>query len=291
MALLFSESFGAYAAIADFITYGISNFPSGVTDSIDPVGGYNSAPSYKSLSSSSSASSISLFPYVFAPASNELRFGFWFKTSSGATGDSSSSSRGVCCFFDSTVVKWMGIRLSTTGKIAWVNLRSTISSTVDYIGATVINDGQHHWVEGRVILGGALNGTVQIWVDGTQEINQTAVTNDGGTGLTCTSMVRLQIGTTLNLSGFSQWLSHIMVWDISGAGLTTYLGPARIEYLAPNAAGTNSALTPTSGANYTTVNEQVANLDTSYVEGATSGLIDTYNYTNLATSQIGRAHV
>ena len=284
MALLLSESFGAYAAIADFATYGISNSTSLATDSIDSVGGYNAAPAYKGLTSGGSGSASLLFPYVFAPASNELRFGFWIKTSASAAGDSNANSKGVLMFFDSTVVKYMGIRLTSTGKIGWTNLKTAISSTIDYTGSISVNDGQQHWVEGRVILGGATNGTVQTWVDGIADINQTSVTNDGATGLTCTSMVRLQLGYTFVASASAQWLSHIMVWDISGAGLTTYLGPARIEYLAPNAAGTNSALTPTSGANYTTVNEQVANLDTSYVEGATSGLIDTYNYTNLATS-------
>ena len=286
MALLFSESFGAYSVVADLLSYGISDSASQATDSIDSVGGYNAAPAYKGLTSASSGSATLLFPYVFAPASNELRFGFWVKTSSGAVGDGNANSKGVLIFFDSTLVKWMGVRLSGTGKIGWTNLKGGVSSAIDYTGAISVNDGQHHWIEGRVVLGAASNGTVQTWVDGVQDINQTAVTNDGGLGLTCTSMVRLQLGYTFVANASSQWLSHVMVWDTSGTILNGYLGPARIEYLIPNAAGTNAQLTPTSGANYTTVNEQVQNFDTSYVEGATSGLIDTYNYGNLSSTAL-----
>ena len=287
MALLFTESFGPYATLTDFATYGITHTNAYSTDSIDSTGGYNSAPAYKVVATNTDLYSTLVYPLGFAPASNELRFGFWWKITAGALGSTVNYAGfpSTICFLDSTLTKWMALRLSSTGVVGWANLKTGNNAACDYVGSgATIADGQHHWVEGRVILGGASNGTVQVWVDGVLEINQTSVTNDGGTGLTCTSMTRVQMGAFMHTSSATQWLSHVMVWDTGGSAFTGYLGPSRIEYLTPNAAGSNSALTPTSGANYTNVNEQVANLDTNYVEGATSGLIDTYNYTALAAT-------
>ena len=75
-----------------------------------------------------------------------------------------------------------------------------------------------------------------------------------------------------------------MVWDTSGSGMIGYTGPSRIETITPNAAGDVSGLTPTSGANYTTVNETVPNFDTNYVESAIATTIDLYNYTTLSVT-------
>ena len=291
MALLFSESFGAVAALTDFISYG-SSIPganAGSTDTIDTTGGYNSQPAYKCVvGSPGSLSSYISYPTMTAPTSNEIRFGFWLKLTSGATNGNSSNAttQGIFALFDSALSKYVSLRLSaTTGKLGFLNMSTGANLTNPvYTGTITVADGQSHFVEGRIILSDALAGTFQTWIDGVADINQTGISNGGGFGLTAAALVKVQVGTWCGTVNNTQWLSHIMVWDTSGTAMNGYLGPARVEYLAPNAAGTNSALTPTSGANYTTVNEQVANFDTSYVEGATSGLIDTYNYTNLATS-------
>lgn len=283
MALLFTESFGEYSAFADFAKYGISSTISIGTDTIDATGGYNGLPAYKSTANSSGLVTLENFPQVIAPASNELRFGFWFKVTSGAT-HGTNSSWGSVAFWDSSLSHGMGVKLSSTERIGWFNLKSVAPGGVDYSGATAINDGQHHWIEGRVVLSGSNGGTVQIWVDGILEINQTGVTNNGGFGLDCTNMTRVSVGGVLQTNTASQWLSHVMVWDTSGSTFNGYMGPMYTQYLAPNGAGTNSGLTPTAGANYTNVNEQVINQDTNYVEAATSGTKDTYAYADLGTS-------
>ena len=289
MALLFSESFGAVTTLADFLLYG-SAYPgasSGSTDTIDVTGGYNSQPAYKvNIVSGGAINSHITYPVFTTPVANEIRFAFWWKLTSGAINNAANAGGSIGAFtlFDATSAHWFNIRLSA-GKVGVSIVRGSGSfSGGDYVGSASINDGQHHFIEGRIILSDAAAGTVQVWVDGVADINQTGISNGGGFGLSAAAFVKLQLGCWIGTNTANQWLSHVMVWDTSGTAMNGYLGPARVEYLAPNAVGTNSALTPTSGANYTTVNEQVVNLDTSYVEGATSGLIDTYNYTNFATS-------
>ncbi len=124
-----------------------------------------------------------------------------------------------------------------------------------------------------------------MWVDGVLDINQTGVTNDGGSGKTAQDFTRLYVknfaisSTATNYT----WVSHVLVWDTTGPYINGYQGPIRLESANPNAAGDSSQMTPVGAAsNYQCVDETVSNQDTDYVEDSTSGHIDLYNYATLS---------
>lgn len=282
MTLLFSEGFGAYAAQADLANYGISSVGSLVYAA---NGGYNNAPCFQFSTGGVYTANYMDFTNPFAaPASNEIRFAFWFKAASGSM-HALGESRSSVSISNLTGTNAIDVRLTGTGQIAIhaLNPTANLFSTGNYyVGSGSYNDGQPHFVEVRAVVAGSLGGTFQVWVDGTQEINQVGISNDGGLGLTATDLRRVWLSLwTTNVVAFT---SHVMVWDTSGTGMTGYIGPSTIVTLWPNAVGDLSGLSPSSGANYTTVNEAVANFDTNYVEAATSGLSDLYNYTTLSTT-------
>jgi hypothetical protein len=77
----------------------------------------------------------------------------------------------------------------------------------------------------------------------------------------------------------------LIVWDNqngSQAGDITStnlpIGPKRIRTAWPTGAGTNTHFTPDSGSNYTRVNENPPDGDTSYVQDSNSGDRDSYAF-------------
>jgi len=63
-----------------------------------------------------------------------------------------------------------------------------------------------------------------------------------------------------------------------------FLGDVRIVAIFPDAIGTYSQWTPTSGDNYTCVDETTPNDDSDYVATSGIGNIDTYNFESLPVS-------
>jgi hypothetical protein len=70
--------------------------------------------------------------------------------------------------------------------------------------------------------------------------------------------------------------------DTGSAPHNTFLGDVRVQVLQPNGAGSSTQLTPSSGANYTTVDE-LPYSEADYVSGSTSGLRDLYTLTDIGT--------
>jgi len=81
-------------------------------------------------------------------------------------------------------------------------------------------------------------------------------------------------------------------WDIqiddfyiagsNGSYNNDFLGDVRIDVINPNGAGNHTDLTPSAGSNYDCVNEAIID-ESDYVEGATTGLIDSYAYPDVPT--------
>lgn len=76
----------------------------------------------------------------------------------------------------------------------------------------------------------------------------------------------------------------LYVCDASGSVNNDFLGDCRVECLLPSGAGTNTAFTASTGANYTCVDENPATDDTDYVESSTATQKDTYAMGNLSST-------
>ena len=119
-------------------------------------------------------------------------------------------------------------------------------------------------------------GTVDVHCNGVSVVSFTGDTRNGGTS-TNIDTIAFQ-GTTA--VGNVNYIDDVYFCDDSGlAPYNTFLGDVRVYTLVPDAAGSSTQLTPSSGANYTTVDE-LPYSSTDYVSG-TAGQTDLYSTANL----------
>lgn len=85
-------------------------------------------------------------------------------------------------------------------------------------------------------------------------------------------------------SGWFFDFDDIYICDGNGSTNNNFLGDCRIETLYPSGAGTTTAWTASTGANYTCVDETTSNGDTDYVETSTATTKDTYAMGDLTST-------
>lgn len=117
-------------------------------------------------------------------------------------------------------------------------------------------------------------GTCEVRVNGSSVINFTGDTRNGG-GSTIDTV------SFLSYSGaYYTYVDDFYICDDSGAApYNTFLGDIRIHTLSPSGAGSLTQMTPSSGANYTTVDE-LPYSGTDYVRGS-AGQVDLYTASDL----------
>lgn len=121
------------------------------------------------------------------------------------------------------------------------------------------------------------SGVIQLKVDGVLDIDYSGDTLTGAN----TTFDNIYFVTNSSTDGGILFVDDLAFNDVAGAVDNSWPGDGRIIMLLPNAAGDVTQLTPSTGANYTCVDERPHNSDTDYVEG---GTLDTYDLYNLAAS-------
>lgn len=114
-------------------------------------------------------------------------------------------------------------------------------------------------------------GNIEVRIDNAVVANFTGDTRNGGTSTDLDSI--LFSGSQNNTNITLNW-KDIYVLNTSGARLNDFLGPRRVHSLVATGAGATTGLTPSTGANWTCIDEQPA-VQTDYVTG-TPGAKDTY---------------
>jgi hypothetical protein len=122
-------------------------------------------------------------------------------------------------------------------------------------------------------------GTVEVRVNSAVVATFTGDTRNGGTS---TNIDLVGIGSN-NLTGTSYFDNFYVCNDAGVAPYNTYLGDIRINTLVPNGAGSSTGFTPSTGANYTTVDELPFSA-TDYVTASASGTRDLYTMSDLSGS-------
>lgn len=118
-------------------------------------------------------------------------------------------------------------------------------------------------------------GTAVVRLNGVPVINFTGDTKNGGTNTTIDA-----VGCGV-ASGVTGLFDDLYICDALGsAPHNTFLGDVRVYTNTPSGAGTSTQFTPSSGANYTTVDELPYSA-TDYNTGTTPGLKDTYAMSDL----------
>lgn len=102
-------------------------------------------------------------------------------------------------------------------------------------------------------------------------------------------------GQRISSSGSASWIDGLYVCDNTGsAPYNTFLGDFRITSQVPAGAGATTQWTPSTGANWATLDENPHNGDTDYVEDSTSGHRDLYTlstFVSTATTIFAVKHI
>lgn len=115
-------------------------------------------------------------------------------------------------------------------------------------------------------------GVVQLWVNGVSVLNLTAQ----NTKATANSTVS-QFGLT---AGGTTGIACDIIWS------TTRINDCRVECFVPTGAGSHTAFTPSTGANWQNVDEVPPNGDTDYNSTPTVNAIDTFAHGALTSAPL-----
>lgn len=140
-----------------------------------------------------------------------------------------------------------------------------------------------HYYEAKVVLNASGAGSCIVQLDGLTVLTLTGVTTSSVTA-SVNAIMLIQPGS----SGLTAYFDDLYVCDAVDATTTQgranndFLGDIRVASLFPSAAGDSTGWTPSVGANYTTVDENPANL-TDYVSAVatTPGTRDLYQLGDL----------
>ena len=119
-------------------------------------------------------------------------------------------------------------------------------------------------------------GRVVVKYENVTVIDYTGDTKNAGTN---TSVDSVRIG---RFDGIAAYFDDFWLCDAAGSTHNTFLGVARVRTLSPSGAGTDTQMTPSTGANYACIDE-VPYSATDYVTGA-AGQRDTYAVADLPAS-------
>ena len=290
MSVLFTEGFDNMGA-SDGATYGkwfsaiTTNGTNAATSSRSIITGRfgsGSALQMSGYGGVASSSSQVQNTYQLAADKQTLFLGFGFLTNGSASGvalfsllDNAQTAQ-LDIRFDGTLHPYVtrnGTTLCTSSAQLTNNQWSFIELGA-FISATT------GWVELRV------NSTLVASYYGTGTSRATA---NGNTQNSAVASVRYAVQGFNIGSGLSCTFQYddVVINDNSGTVNNDFLGDVRVIGLLPNAGGTYSQLARTGGTasgNFTAVDENPIDGDTSYVATAAVGALDTYKYPSLPVS-------
>ena len=172
------------------------------------------------------------------------------------------------------------IRINGSGFIEFYRGGTKIGTST---GHAAIGASTWHFYEIKLTLTTATTSTVEVRLDGVTVLTITGVATAASTGdVTSLSIQGMGFG-----SAASYW-DDMYICNTSGSVANDFLGDCTVKVLVPTAAGDTTQWTPSTGSNYTTVDEIPAN-STDYVSDSTSGHRDLYNITDL-TGVIGAVY-
>ena len=187
---------------------------------------------------------------------------FNFKTSAGT---------GLIWYYREAGTSHLLVELTAANKIIVKRGDGTTLAT----GTTTITNATWFYLQIKAKIHDT-TGSVQIKVNGTDEINISGVdTRNGATGV----VDNIWMGES------SQREYDDMVFmDTSGSSLNDFLLERRIETLLVDGAGATTQWTPSAGANFENVDDPISGIDddTTYNKSSTTGQKDTFSFGNLS---------
>lgn len=205
----------------------------------------------------------------------------WFVSFAFKAGSRSGSNLRIVSARDSTTNQLDLFLQATTGRLYLA--RNVGATILDTSTLSPIMTDTWHFIEWKITIANSISADSNIVkVDGVQVLNL-AATTDTQQSANATADNFQFTGTNT-----SHTFDDIVICDASGSFNNDFLGANRVRYIIANGNGNYSDLTGSdsnSTDNYLLVDDNPPDDDTTYVQSATSGHIDTYAHENTTSGQ------
>jgi hypothetical protein len=171
----------------------------------------------------------------------------------------------------------IGVFLTATGELQ-IKLGSTVLGTT--VGSALLLD-TWYWLELKVLVDNAA-GAYELRIGESTVLSDTGLDTQVGANAYYDA-VRLSVPYT---STSTPSFDDFYICNSAGTTNNDFLGNVKVLAIFPDGAGTVNDFAPSAGANFTCIDEQIVDDDTSYVESSTSGNKDTYNYEDISDFNI-----
>lgn len=203
------------------------------------------------------------------PASTKTVIGFAIKMTNAGVAQNETFLMG-----DTGSTVHLTIQRWTSNTVRLTRGDPNAGGTVLATSAGGVWDNNWHYMEISATIADS-GGTCIIHMDNTEVINFTGDTKNGGTNSS------LDTFASSVYSGNDFVLDDLYILDGTGsAPWNDFLGDSRIHTLVPTGAGSNTQLTPSTGANWSCVDE-LPYSTSDYVTSSTAGQKDTYATSDL----------
>lgn len=203
------------------------------------------------------------------PAAAQVYVGFAF--SYNVTQGTVSSSPAISLYGDNNATQHLNISLGSGGVAVY---RGTTLLASSALTEPILPTW--HYVEVAATIADT-GGTCVVRVNGTELINFTGDTKNGGTNNT-TDTIRF-----IRSSQQTFW-DDVYVCDNTGTMNNGFLGDVRVQTLSPSGAGSSTQFAPTGSANNWDNVDEAPYSTTDYNSSATTGQRDLYTLTDLAAT-------
>lgn len=190
-----------------------------------------------------------------------------------------SFDENICAFVDASLPEQIGVGVTSAGKIIVSRGSSGAApsqGTVLGTSTLSMSFGVWHYIEVKVLISATV-GTVEVRVDGVVFL---ALTGQNTKSTSNTSFSAIHIGTAV-ASGPTYYIDDVYFCDLTGSQNNDFLGDTRVQAVLPTANGTTNNFTrggTNTGANWSQVNENPPDDDTTYNTDGTVNDIDRYTY-------------
>lgn len=233
MALLFCDSFDAYAGASDAVAYGkwTTYSSGGWSNTVGKFGGGGFT--------TGSPNGARATKNIATASGNTLYVG-WYVASAPASSIGNDLLR----------INGLSIlNIDTNGSVILVNNNTTALATSS-LQFTNRTSSQYHWLEFSITMNGS-SSTASLYMDGTLQWSGTYALS--AFPAAAVSSVAFSWGNPVVSSG---QLDDVIIWDNTGSAFNSFpIGPRRIGCQQPSGAGASTQFTPSSGSNWSCVGQ------------------------------------
>ena len=175
-----------------------------------------------------------------------------------------------------TIIKYKFIKDANFNKFG-VQVIDHTDSVIGSTSITIIDDNVWYYLETKTFVDDTA-GSAEIRINGATHLTLNAIDSDPSSGAhKAVNHIELW-SSTVNSIAVTTFIDDLYLLDTTGVINNDFLGDVYIQAILPNAAGSNTDWSPSSGANFECVDDTDIDDDTTFVSTTTDNSVDTYNF-------------